>query len=154
MLKTSVLLSSAVLTRVQEQSSLYLSLSLPCCFIMAQPSVFTGKPVSTSLHKQSFLWRALRGFTVFMLRFHNWPVFTDTGGRRAHIQHHIKEIQLSWDRNDPSTEPEGRHTDQARNSGISVKSAAGAGMLVPLQVRGSHEPLYLCDGLLLCVLCV
>lgn len=72
----------------------------------------------------------------------------------AHIQHHIKEIQLSGDRNDTSTELEEGHTNQTRNSGISAKSIAGAGMFLPLQVCGSREPLYLCGGLLLCVLCV
>lgn len=52
------------------------------CFIAAQPSMFTGTLFSTSLRKQSFLWRALQGFTVF----------TDAG---VNIQHRIKEIRQS-----------------------------------------------------------
>lgn len=35
------------------------------------PSMFAATLVSTRLHKQSFLWKALEDFTVFIPCFHN-----------------------------------------------------------------------------------
>lgn len=111
---------------VHEESGLYLSLPLPCCFIMVEPSVFTAALGSSSLGKHRFLWRALQDFTVFMLRFHNQPVFTDAG---VNIQPGTKEIQQSWDRND--TESEDRTQIRHATVGLVLKT---------LLVRACYSP--------------